>query len=83
MLVLSIYEAKTGALDRTTLPRVPVVLTPWIVVALVHCAIWPLVGVPTFDTLPPPLPPEAFSVPDVIDKLVPRARLPKVVVPEA
>ena len=52
MLVLSIYEAKTGALDKTTLPRVPVVLTPWIVVALVHCAIWPLVGVPTFDTLP-------------------------------
>ena len=28
-------------------------------------------------------PPEAFRVPDVIDKLVPRARLPKVVVPEA
>ena len=53
MLVLSIYEAKTGALDKTTLPRVPVVLTPWIVVALVHCAIWPLVGVPTFNTLPP------------------------------
>jgi len=40
--------------SRSATLFVPDVAMPWIVVALVHCAIWPLVGVPTFDTLPPP-----------------------------
>lgn len=42
-----------GDVARTTLP-LPVTATPCITVADVHSPIWPLVGVPEFDTLPAP-----------------------------
>ncbi len=44
---------RIAEVSRTTFPE-PVVVNPWMVVALVHCAICPFNGVPTFDTLPEP-----------------------------
>lgn len=44
---------KVGEVARTPLP-VPVTASPWMVVADAHCASCPLVGVATFETLPPP-----------------------------
>src|SRR5262245_28366373 len=54
--LVGVYVPLAVKVCTTTLETngVEVVLTPWIVVALVHCAHWPLVGVPTLETLPPP-----------------------------
>lgn len=44
---------KVGDIASTALPE-PVTAMPCITVALVHCAICPLTGVPVLETLPPP-----------------------------
>jgi hypothetical protein len=43
-----------------------IVEIPWTTVELVHCAIWPFVGVPVFDTFPPPDGVAQVSVPSVL-----------------
>src|SRR5215472_6312935 len=58
VILCAALKAKLTPTFRVSDPNAAVIgevgVMPWITVALVHCAIWPLVGVPVFETLPPP-----------------------------